>query len=205
VSLDGSDVAAAISGASAPSAANPFATLADAGAVFDQSLNTTDAVTFAGLTIPDGGSGGFNFSLGAINALEISDGTSTLSVRNSEIVFPDATFQTTAAVFFDQALNTTDSPAFVDLDVSGQITLSGFGGSTIGPLSYSASDGVSVTQYSAIGITFADTTVQESAPVHSAGTVVTGGGGSSITGGSYPDEITIVIGGVTYAMPARTI
>jgi hypothetical protein len=192
VSLDGSDVAAAISGAAAPSAANPFATLADAGAAFDQSLNTTDSVSFANV----------NAGLGDFSDLAIGG---SINYLGGSINFADSTTQSTAAVFFDQALNTTDSPAFVDLDVSGQITLSGFGGSTIGPLAYTASDGVSVTQYSATGITFADTTVQESAPVHSAGTVVTGGGGSSITGGSYPDEITIVIGGVTYAMPARTI
>jgi hypothetical protein len=204
-SPSGVDLVAALTGAAAPSGANVLATMADIPPAFDQDLNTTDSVTFAGLTIPDGGTGGFNFSVGAINALEISDGTSTLSVRNSDIVFPDTTVQTTAYPGFDQSLNTTDSPAFVDLDISGQITLSGFGGSTIGPLAYSASDGVITTQYSATGITFADTTVQESAPVHSAGTVVTGGGGSSITGGGYPDEIQIVIGGVLYAMPARVV
>jgi hypothetical protein len=185
VSLDGSDVAAAISGAAAPSAANAFATMADVGNPFDQSLNTTDSSNFLTVTA--------------------TDGVTSTVLDETGIVFPDASTQTTAAAAFDQALNTTDSVAFVDLDISGEITLSGFGGSTIGPISYTASDGVSSTQYSATGITFADTTVQESAPVHSAGTVVTGGGGSSITGGGYPDEITIVIGGVQYAMPARVI
>jgi hypothetical protein len=121
------------------------------------------------------------------------------------ITFGDTTTQTTAAVFFDQDLNTTDSPAFVDLDISGQITLSGFGGAAIGPLAYSASDGVITTEYSATGITFADTTVQESAPVFSSGTSIHGGGGGHIDKNSYPDEITIVIGGVTYAMPAREV
>jgi hypothetical protein len=50
---DGSDVAAAISGAASPSGANPLATMADVGAGYDQSLNTTDAVQFTQLNVSD--------------------------------------------------------------------------------------------------------------------------------------------------------
>jgi hypothetical protein len=283
VSLDGSDVAAAISGAASPASGNVFATMADVGVNpfdqslnttdnvefasividdgtnksgfysegiaindtdvltssslnlfngtgsfyinvapgssiiqfadstvqstaypgFDQSLNTTDSVTFAGLNIPDGGTGGFTFVVGAINSLDITDGTNTVSLRSTDIVFADSTTQSTAFIpadyltvsaasstyaplaDFDQGVKTTDSVTFAGVLVTDGLTA-----------------GVDIDE---LGITFPDATTQESAPVHSAGTVVTGGGGSSITGGSYPDEITIVIGGVTYAMPARAI
>jgi hypothetical protein len=221
--------------------------MADVGVnPFDQDLNTTDSVTFAGLTIPDGGSGGFNFSIGAINALDISDGTSTLSVRNANIVFPDSTAQTTAFIpadylaksgnlsglasnstartnlglgtmavetasnylttasasstylsistasstyapltDFDQGVKTTDSVTFAGVLVTDGLTA-----------------GVDIDE---LGITFPDATIQESAPVHSAGTSIHSGGGGHIDGNDYPDEIRIVIGGVTYAMPARVI
>jgi hypothetical protein len=53
-------------------------------------------------------------------------------------------------------------------------------------------------------ITFADATTQTSAPVYSAATVVTGGT-ADLSSDDYPDEITIVIAGVTYAMPARVV
>ena len=247
VTADGSDVAAAISGAASPASGNVFATMADVGVnPFDQDLNTTDSVTFAGLTIPDGGSGGFNFSIGAINALDISDGTSTLSVRNANIVFPDSTAQTTAFIpadylaksgnlsglasnstartnlglgtmavetasnylttasasstylsistasstyapltDFDQGVKTTDSVTFAGVLVTDGLTA-----------------GVDIDE---LGITFPDATIQESAPVHSAGTSIHSGGGGHIDGNDYPDEIRIVIGGVTYAMPARVI
>lgn len=54
-------------------------------------------------------------------------------------------------------------------------------------------------------ITFGDATTQESAPTYSAGTGQSGGSGSTIHNGNYPDEVQIVIGGVTYAMPARIV
>lgn len=50
-----SDQIAAIQNAAAPTAANPFATIADVGGgnPFDQSLNTTDAPTFTAITLTD--------------------------------------------------------------------------------------------------------------------------------------------------------
>lgn len=62
----GVDLVGALTNASAPTASNPFATLDDVG-VFNQSLNTTDAVIFTGLRLTAGG-----------------------------LIFPDNTTQTTA-------------------------------------------------------------------------------------------------------------
>lgn len=50
----GVDLVGALTNASAPTASNPFATLDDVG-VFNQSLNTTDAVIFTGLRLTAGG------------------------------------------------------------------------------------------------------------------------------------------------------
>ena len=97
-----------------------------------------------------------------VNSSGIDCGGYDVTAVNA-IVFHDATVQYTAAVSFDQALNTTDSPAFVDLDISGQITLSGFSGAGIGPLAYTATDGASSTLYTATGIIFADGSEQTTA------------------------------------------
>lgn len=147
------------------------------------------------------------------------DGDSTLG-----IVFGDSTTQTTAAVFFDQDLNTTDSATFLGLTTTGgDVTLNdnatptstyqfkwdastaiaGYYGGAV-PVVEITSNGI---VFGAIGatLTFSDSTVQESAPVYSAATSIHSGGGGHIDANDYPDEIRIVIGGVTYAMPARTI
>jgi len=124
---------------------------------------------------------------------------------------------------FDQGVKTTNSPTFVGLTTSGNITLkdnvtptstyqfkwnastaiAGYYGGAV-PVVEITSNGI---VFGSIGatLTFSDATVQESAPVHSAGTSIHSGGGGHIDVNDYPDEITIVIGGVTYAMPARTI
>jgi hypothetical protein len=86
---------------------------------------------------------------------------------------------------FDQGVKTTDSVTFAGVLVTDGLTA-----------------GVDIDE---LGITFPDATVQESAPVFSSGTGQSGGSGSTIHHNDYPDEITIVIGGVTYAMPARVI
>lgn len=130
-SPSGVDLVAALTGAASPSGSNVLATMADIPAAFDQSLNTTDNVTF------------------------------------------------------DQVTST-------QYIVANDGVLCAFGG-------------INLADASTGRITFADSTEQESAPVYSAGTVQSGGGGSSIHESNYPDEIQIVIGGVLYAMPARVV
>lgn len=148
VSLDGSDVAAAISGANAPAAGNVFATMADVGAnPFDQSLNTTDSPTFSAV---------YASAINDCGYIYNAPGTTVSIVPGS-----------------------LSSPYFNFRD-DGQFEV-------------------------AAGITYPDATVQESAPVVSTGTVIHSGGGGHIDALDYPDEIRIVIGGVTYAMPARVV
>jgi hypothetical protein len=250
VSLDGSDVAAAISGAASPASGNVFATMADVGVnPFDQDLNTTDNVSFADV-ISNGTLNSFvaanDYTTINGKTITVSDAATSLVIDPSAITFPDTTSQTTAFIpadYLSKAGNlsglasTSTARTNLGLGTMAVETASNYlttasasstylsistASSTYAPLTdfdqgVKATDsvtfaGVLVTDgltagvdIDELGITFPDATTQESAPVHSAGTVVTGGGGSSITGGSYPDEITIVIGGVTYAMPARAI
>lgn len=186
----------ALTGSVTPSASNVFVTMSERNP-FDQSLNTTDGSTFAYV------------NAGSYVAVTATPAPNSLSATGLElngtgasITFPDTTTQTTAAVFFDQSLNTTDSPTFVNIDA----TSVGFAnGAQVDDTGYVANDGTQSVGYTALGITFSDATVQTSAPVVSTGTSINGGGGGHIDGNDYPDEIRIVIGGVTYAMPARIV
>lgn len=67
----GNLIAAALSESNSPSSTNAFATIADLTAGYDQSLNTTDSVSFAGLGITASGisisTGDLSLSLGNIN------------------------------------------------------------------------------------------------------------------------------------------
>lgn len=182
VSHDGSDVAAAISGASAPAAGNVFVT---ASQLPNQSLNTTDSVTFVSIS-----SGGGVVINGGIDA----GGNDIFGVN--ALTFGDATTQSTAYPGFDQSLNTTDSVTFDQLTSTQYIVANGGVLCAAGSVNLADPAG---------RIIYPDATEQESAPVYSAGTGQSGGSGSTIHNGDYPDEITIVIGGVTYAMPARIV
>lgn len=220
---DGRDVADAITASSTPTAANPFATIADLPAGYDQSLNTTNDVSFNAVSVAAnlavGGTitassgwlsvygSGFdteyrheqismagstvltptalqldngNIALNPGQGLLISDGLSTIQVEAAQITFPDTTQQVTAF-----KTDWSGSYQFADISV----------GASIGPF----------TQVTGSGITYPDSTSQESAPVVSTGTVIHSGGGGHIDAADYPNEIRIVIGGVTYAMPARIV
>lgn len=176
----GVNLVAALAGAASPSGANVFATVADIPPAFDQSLNTSDSVSFLSV---------FGSTMEAAGGLSITD-------AGAPITFSDSTTQATAAIFYDQSLNTTDSPTFY------QATFTDYIIAQNGVLC--ASGGINLAD-PAGRIVYPDSTEQESAPVYSAGTVQSGGGGSSIHASNYPDEIQIVIGGVTYAMPARVV
>jgi len=197
----GVDLVAALTGAALPSASNVFATINDVvtSNPFNQSLNTTDAPTFSYVTVDDVYAG----------AIEIT---------STGLMFPDSSTQSTALPtgtqdgyiirwnigtnrweenpvpnLFDQSLNTTDSVAFASI--------------TLGSGASLADDEINLTTGLVIGsaITFPDLTTQESAPVYSPLTGQSGGTGATIHNSNYPDEIQIVIGGVTYAMPARIV
>jgi hypothetical protein len=130
-----------------------------------------------GLTFPDG-----SYQTSATFGTGDQTVNTTDDVEFNSITFPDASVLTTAPVAIDQSLNIGDAPSFGSItltDLSSNINLSGL-------------------------ITFSDATTQSSAPVVSTGTVVTLGT-ADLSSADYPDEITINIGGVTYAMPARII
>jgi hypothetical protein len=216
VSLDGSDVADALSGAASPASGNVFATMADIPSPPDLTpylLITTAASTYQTIS-------GMSAYLTTASA---SSTYQTIAGMSSYLTTASASSTYAPLTDFDQGVKTTNSPTFVGLTTSGNITLkdnvtptstyqfkwdastaiAGYYGGAV-PVVEITSNGI---VFGSIGatLTFSDATVQESAPVYSAGTSIHSGGGGHIDGNDYPDEITIVIGGVTYAMPARTI
>lgn len=181
----GVDLAGALAGAAGPSAANVFVTMSENNP-FNQDLNTGDSVSFGSITCG---------SISTVADATVS-GSLILDGATSKIVFPDSSEQTVAFPGYDQSLNTTDSPTFYQLTSTEYIVANN--GVLCGAGSVNLTD-------PAGRIIYPDATEQESAPVYSAGTGQSGGSGSTIHNGDYPDEITIVIGGVTYAMPARIV
>lgn len=101
VSLDGSDVADALSAANSPASGNAFATISDLSTWFDQSLDTTSSVNFANIT-----TGGSLTALIALNdvttisgkTITTNDGTDTLTILPTGITFGDSTTQSTAFI-----------------------------------------------------------------------------------------------------------
>lgn len=195
----------AILAANAPNASNALATLADIPLAFDQGLNTTDAVTFAGVTIGPSGS----------------------------VTFADSSVQTTAAAAFDQSLNTTDGVSFNTIAATDYITavntISTSGGwfavqgagadseyrfqeikyngtSVLTPTTLTLGDFFTslITLDATNGLTWPSGNILKDT-AYTAGTVQHSGGGGHIDANDYPDEIQVVINGVTYAVPARAI
>jgi hypothetical protein len=193
----GVDLVAALTGAALPSASNVFATISDLSSSnpFNQSLNTTDDVEFANITT----NGDLRVGdVASVNELKIEDGTSTvfLTISASGAISTDADARFGSVTFYGTGQDTVfthDSITFQNIE-------------TLNPSTLSLANGVNTLEVDAAdGITFPDATVQTSAPVYSAATSIHSGGGGHIDANDYPDEIRIVIGGVTYAMPARTI
>jgi len=182
----GVNLVAALTGASAPSGANVFVT---SSALPNQSLNTTDGVNFDSVTIAAGGglnlgsTAGIFFDDGSAQYTALPNGTQDGYIIRWNIG-TNKWEENPIPNLFDQSLNTADAVAFTTL---------------------TATDGVTSTLVDQSGITFPDATVQTSAPIYSALSGQSGGSGSTIHNGDYPDEIQIVIGGVTYAMPARQV
>lgn len=207
-SPSGVDLVAALTGAAAPSGANVLATMADIPPAFDQDLNTTDSVTFADINLGAGGviSGGDIRSNGEVSGLtfKVKDGASDyLSVDASGNLQTSGNINSTGAVTTSDKLIIQGGGGdtefrYLEVYMSGAVVLT--------PSALSLTDGISTLSVDAsAGITFPDSTVQTSAPVHSAATSIHGGGGGHIDKNDYPDEIRIVIGGVVYAMPARVV
>lgn len=115
VTLDGSDTVAAINASNAPASGNPFATIADV-TTSNQSLNTTDAVSFANVNVTNGSasvlidpvagvslSGSFSTGIDSANlyfsTLTLTEANGlNMGTAGQKIVFPDTTEQTTAFV-----------------------------------------------------------------------------------------------------------
>jgi hypothetical protein len=148
----------AIANSDSPSYLNPFVTTDGLASLLpsvpDQSLDTTDSPSFAGIQIGD---------ILTVTSNGIDCGGYDVTAVNT-IAFHDATLQTTAAVFFDQALNSTDSPSFDSLSISNRIRMSGF--ETLTSTGLFLSDGSnSLIVDVASGITFPDSTIQTTAAV----------------------------------------
>lgn len=176
----GVNVVDAINGASAPSSANVFVT---ASSLPDQSLNTSDSPSFVEVTADiriQGGGSDTTLNWGGL----VISGTSGVSTGSGGLIFADTTTQTTAAVFYDQSLNVADSVTFADIEVTNGVN--------------------SVLLDATNGITFASTNALSNV-TGNAGSTLHSGGGGHIDVNDYPDEIQIVINGVTYAIPSREI
>lgn len=176
----GVNIVDAINGAASPSSANVLATQSD---LPNQSLNTTDSPTFAEVQADIRIQGGGTDTTLDWDGLVIS-GTNGVSPGTGGLVFADATTQTTAAVFYDQSLNVADSVTFADITVTNGVNSVLLGATT--------------------GLTFASTNAVSDI-VAAAGPTLHSGGGGHIDANDYPDEIQVVINGVTYAIPSRAI
>lgn len=153
----GNQIAAALSTANTPSSSNSFATLADLTGGYDQSLNTTDSVTFAGLNVSTSG---------------IALSTGSLAVQGSG-----------ADSYYTHDLITMQG---VNVLTPSTLSLTGLLGSlTI--------DGDS-------GITFPDTTIQETRVVREAQATTA----TAINQTQYPSEVKVIDNtGTAYWIPAR--
>lgn len=192
---DGRDVADAITGSNIPTASNPFATMADIGSSsFDQSLNTTDAVEFASVE-----------TTAALTSLVAANDTT--SITGKTIVSTDSTNILTATpteiTFTGGGLDTVYGWGVVKMDGANLLTATELTFPSSGSY-FNATSGIYLADATA-SITYPDATVQTSAPQASPWSIATGGAGTNLTDADYPHEVTIVIGGTTYAMPARII
>lgn len=202
----GVDIAGAIAGADAPSAANPFAVASDVQ-TFDQTLNTTDAVQFLAVNFSNGTSlakGTFDNGLSGSNGISLNCAVGyELNWQAGRLCSTPDGGATKSDIFLRSNLNfdgdATKGIQFGDYSVQTKAAV--FFDQSLN--SNDAVDFYSVSLNS--GLTFSDATTQTSAPVVSTGTVIHGGGGGHIDALDYPDEVRIVIGGVTYAMPARIV
>lgn len=177
----GVDIVGAITGADTPSAANVLVTQSVLSGYLDTATAAATYQTISGMSA-------YALAADFDQSLKTSDSPSFegLSLTGNNAVFDDAASPSTYQFKWDAAAATAGIWA-------GAV-----------PIVELTSNGI---VFGSIGasLTFSDSTVQESAPVVSSGTVIHSGGGGHIDALDYPDEIRIVIGGVTYAMPARVI
>lgn len=222
----GTDIAGAIGSANSPSASNPFATAIDVP-TFDQTLNTTDAVIFAGVDLGTGIlSAGNIATVGTAEIYVGQGGPSLLTLTPTGITFPDASVQSVAFPGYDQALNTTDTVLFAAVNATGNVATSGgwlavqgvgtdteykfeeikMGGLTIlTPSALTLSDGInSVSLDTTTGITFKDATTQDTRVVREQQTNGSGFGTGGFDTVHYPKEIKVIDDtGTAYWVPAR--
>lgn len=203
-SPSGVNLVGAITGAASPSGANPLATLADIPPAFDQDLNTTDAVSFTGITSTANLRVDGDASVSSFKVADLSSDYLTISATGSLSSVESASFGGTGVAL-------TNGTALFSIQGSGLDTALGYdnlsfaGTQVLDADSLYLTDGVNSVQLDVSGgLVFASANgVTDIA--YSAATGQSGGSGSTIHNSNYPDEIQVVINGVTYAMPARTV
>lgn len=161
---------------------------------FDQSLNTSDEVSFNGVYSDFLRPKSLNSNLSFVVYNDTGAGTTFTNAFNAftnylvfdtqggGIEFSDGTTQSTAAIFYDQSLNTTDIPTFAGLNVvsgantgsfvqANRLELFGIAGLDGGVyvngsnIAFSLTNGTTTVQMDLGGITFPDGTTQSSAAV----------------------------------------
>lgn len=199
-SPSGVDLVGALVGASAPSASNVYATVADLD-TFDQSLNTTDSVQFAGtdagvLTATSatvqGETKTVSFKIGdATNeylAIDAAGVISTSSNANLGSVTITGSGMDTVYGFDSISYqgNIILTPLALNLpDGGGTASLSAFGGLAI-------NDGIQAISVTSAGITFPDLTTQNTRTVRENqlnGSAFTVGGFDTV---HYPNEVKVI-------------
>jgi hypothetical protein len=123
-----------------------------------------------------------NLGLGTMATETASNYLTTANATATYLTIANAA--TTYAPIADQTVNTSDAVRFAEVLVGDAL--------------------ISETALKATGLVF-PTTAELQNVEHSAGTSIHSGGGGHIDSNDYPDEITIVVNGTTYRVPARTI
>lgn len=144
----GEDIVGALVGAVTPSASNPFLTASEVD-IFNQNLNTTDAVAFAGV----------NAGVLEASSATVSGETKTGSFKISDGTLPDKLFISTAGV-----ITSTTSASFTSVNIPGPSSaldtvlsldaLSFQGNVVVSPSNLYLNDTVNSVSMGATGITF---------------------------------------------------
>lgn len=232
VTADGSDVAAALSGAASPSSGNVYLTQSAADALyapfnwnpFDQELNTNDTVVFDTVQVNTGSSNVNQFTAGGLYTVN-SSATSGVIVNqggvnvfgSAKYIFPDATQQVTAFIPADYLTASAIASTYLTAATASSTYAlqSSFnqGVKTTDSVSFSSvsantltgawsSGGASPTSFDSTGITFNDSTTQTTRVVREVQTNGSGIGTSFTT--HYPDEVKVIDDtGTAYWVPAR--
>lgn len=221
--VTGVNLVDAILSSNGPNSSNPLATLGDLAPAYDQSLNTTDSVAFAALTISgETKTGSLKVTDGTTDFLTINAAgelTTTAAANLVNVISTGGTYSITGSgmdtvLGFDylsfQGVNAlTPSDLFLDGGLGtvalNPTALTFSGGTSLSASVLSITDGLNSTSLDLTnGLTFVSTNAVSDINLAAAAVLHSGGGGH-IDANNYPDEIRITLNGVTYAVPARAI